>query len=49
MHNINSNCKINDIVDDSFQAFLVEGAEFTQNEEYPILPREMISTTVPKK
>lgn len=39
----------NDAVDDSFQAFLVNGAFFTQNEEYPILRENMISTNVPKK
>jgi len=38
-----------DAVDDSFQAFLVDGAFFTHNEEYPILREDMISTTIPKK
>ena len=41
--------KTNDMVDDSFYAFLVEGASFTQTEEYPILPKSIISTVVPKK
>lgn len=36
-------------VTDSFQAFLVEGAEFTGVEEYPVIPREFIPTEVPKK
>ena len=36
-------------VPDSFQAFLVEGACFTKIEEYPIIPREFISTEIPKK
>lgn len=34
-------------VRDSFQAYLVEGASFTQKEEYPILMPEMISKTIP--
>lgn len=36
-------------VSDSFSAFLVENAQFTQNEEYPILRDEMISKEVPAK
>lgn len=36
-------------VDDSFQAFLVEGAMFTENEEYPIIKPEMISRTIPSR
>ena len=39
----------NDIVEDSFQAFLVEGASFTEIEEYPILENWMIPNTPPKK
>lgn len=39
----------NDIVEDSFQAFLVEGANFTKEEEYPILESWMIPDTPPKK
>ena len=39
----------NDIVEDSFQAFLVEGANFTKIEEYPILEDWMIPDTPPKK
>ena len=39
----------NNIVEDSFQAFLVEGANFTKEEEYPILERWMISEIPPKK
>ena len=34
---------------DCFQAFLVEGAEFTDAEEYPIIPSCMISTEIPKE
>lgn len=41
--------KANNMVDDSFYAFLVEGASFTKTEEYPILPKTMISTVVPAK
>lgn len=44
-----SNVVLNDVVDDSFQAFLVDGAFFTHKEEYPILREEMISTNIPKK
>jgi len=39
----------NKIVDDSFQAFLTEGAFFTSKEEYPILQERMISKTIPQK
>ncbi len=39
----------NNIVEDSFQAFLVEGANFTKEEEYPILERWMIPEIPPKK
>ena len=35
-------------VPDSFQAFLVEGASFTQDEEYPILEESMVSKNIPK-
>ena len=41
--------RANDAVEDSFQAFLVEGAEFTSIEEYPILRADMIPDAVPKK
>ncbi len=34
---------------DSFQAFLVEGAKFTDIEEYPIIEKEMVSKTIPFK
>lgn len=37
-----------DKVKDSFQAFLVEGAQFTNNEGYPILEEWMISKEIPK-
>lgn len=36
-------------VPDSFQAFLVSGAQFTAQEEYPIIPESFVSTVVPKK
>jgi len=39
----------NSIVEDSFQAFLVEGASFTQKEEYPIIENQMIPEVPPKK
>lgn len=35
-------------VDDSFQAFLVNGAEFTANENYPIIPSSMVAKEPPK-
>lgn len=34
-------------VEDSFQAFLVEGAYFTETEEYPIIRPNMISDCIP--
>lgn len=39
----------NELVDDTFQAYLVTNAKFTENEEYPILPEDMISKEVPLK
>lgn len=36
-------------VEDSFQAFLVEEAEFTQNEEYPIIESWMVPETPPAR
>lgn len=36
-------------VDDSFQAFLVEGASFTAEEEYPIIPPQFVAKELPKK
>ncbi len=36
-------------VEDSFQAFLTENAFFTSNEEYPIIPSEMVSQALPKR
>ncbi len=36
-------------VEDSFGAYLVEGAYFTANEEYPILRQDMISDDIPKR
>lgn len=41
--------RLNNAVEDSFQAFLVESAFFTSIEEYPILREDMISKTVPQK
>lgn len=35
-------------VPDEFQAFLVDGARFTANEEYPILRKDMIPDTAPQ-
>ena len=37
------------IVDDSFQAFRVKGAHFTEKEEYPVIPEAMIAKAPPKK
>ncbi len=39
----------NEVVEDSFQAFLVEGANFTEIEEYPIIENWMIPEVPPKK
>lgn len=39
----------NDVVEDLFQAFLVEGANFTEIEEYPIIEDWMIPKVPPKK
>ncbi len=36
-------------IEDSFQAFLVDGANFTKNEEYPIIEDWMIPNIPPKK
>ncbi len=36
-------------VEDSFKAFLVEGAEFTDGEEYPIIPSQYVAKDLPKK
>lgn len=38
----------NNVVEDSFQAFLVEGANFTSIEEYPIIENWMIPNFPPK-
>lgn len=45
------NCSFgpNGIVSDSFQAFLVEGAEFTSNEQYPKIRASMVSKIQPLK
>ncbi len=39
----------NNKVVDSFQVFLVDGADFTQIEEYPILKKEMVPSKLPEK
>ena len=39
----------NEPVTDAFQAFLVEKAKFTDVEEYPIIPAEMVTKQVPMK
>ena len=39
----------NGIVEDSFRAYLVDGAYFTENEEYPIIPKWMVPNEPPKK
>lgn len=36
-------------VEDAFQAFLVENAEFTPSEEYPIIRQSMVSKKIPTK
>ena len=40
--------QVNKTVPDEFQAFLVEGARFTEDEEYPILRKDMIPLTEPQ-
>lgn len=44
---INFNSTQFDVVDDSFQSFLVDGAKFTPNEEYPIIEKEMVPEDPP--
>ena len=39
----------NGVVEDSFQAFLVDGANFTETEEYPIIREDMVPTNPPTK
>ena len=39
----------NGVIEDSFQAFLVDGATFTQEEEYPITREDMVPTIPPTK
>lgn len=39
--------RLNRILEDSFQAFLVAGAKFTLDEEYPIIPKDFISKEAP--
>ena len=38
-----------EVVPDSFQSFLISGAYFTEQEEYPIIPEGFVSTVIPKK
>ena len=38
-----------EVVPDSFQSFLVSGAHFTNQEEYPIIPESFVSSVIPKK
>lgn len=40
--------RVDRIVHDSFQAYLVDGANFTQNEEYPIIPVNFVSKEIPQ-
>ena len=39
----------NGVIEDSFQAFLVEGANFTKEEEYPIIREDMVPDCPPTK
>ena len=39
----------NGVIEDSFQAFLVDGANFTNEEEYPILREDMVPNVPPIK
>ena len=39
----------NGVVEDSFQAFLVDGADFTKEEEYPIICENMVPQIPPTK
>ena len=39
----------NGVVADSFQAFLVDGADFTEEEEYPIIREDMVPLNPPTK
>ena len=39
----------NEPVADAFQAFLIEKAKFTEVEEYPIIPAEMVAKQIPIK
>ena len=44
----NNATKESRIAEDAFSAYLVNGAHFTRQEEYPIIPAEMISTIIPQ-
>ena len=48
---MNTNKKTNtvEVVPDSFQSFLVNGANFTDREEYPIIPQRFVSSAIPQK
>ena len=39
----------NGVIEDSFQAFLVDGANFTKEEEYPIIRADMVPNNPPTK
>ena len=39
----------NSVVEDSFHAFLVDGANFTKEEEYPIIREDMVPNFPPIK
>lgn len=48
---MNTNKKTNtvEVVPDSFQSFLVNGANFTDREEYPIITQRFVSSAIPQK
>lgn len=39
----------NGVIEDSFQAYLVDGADFTKKEEYPIIREDMVPNYPPEK
>ena len=45
----NNKSKENHVAEDSFSAYLVKNARFTNQEEYPIINESMIATAIPKK
>ncbi len=46
MNKCNNRCMRQKV--DSFYAFLTDGADYTPNEEYPIISKKMISTCIPE-